>query len=117
MVAWWHEHTQDVQNVVSRYKNCRINWPSLGKTVSTRPEADIWERLHIDWGYVNDQGNILVIVDAGSGWIEVFPAGNRTSETVKVSDNVPEFVIGDIEKWCESLGIKQMEFFLNEKFF
>ena len=62
----------------------------------------------MDWGYVKDQGNILVVVDAGSGWIEAFPAGNRTSQTVKVhlsqifarfgiprilvSDNGPEFV-------------------------
>ena len=50
--------------------------PSLGKTVSTWPEADVWERLPMEWGYVKDQGNILVIVDAGSGWIEAFSAGN-----------------------------------------
>ena len=79
----------------------------------------------MDWGYVKDQDNILVIVDAGSGWIEAFPAGNRTSETVKiylsqifarlgipktlVSDNGPEFVSGDLKQWCESLGIKKIE--------
>ena len=79
----------------------------------------------MDWGNVKDQGNILVIVDAGSGWIEVFPAGNRTSETVKispsqifarfgipktlVSDNGPEIVSGDLKQWCESLRIKIME--------
>ena len=79
----------------------------------------------MDWGYVKDQGNILVIVEAGSGWIEAFPAGNRTSETVKiylsqifarfgipktlVSDNGPEFVSGDLKQWCESLGIKKIE--------
>ena len=103
-----------------------MNMPSLGKTVSTWPGADVWERLHMDWGYVKGQSNILVIVDAGSGWIEAFPAGNRTSETVKkiylsqifarfgipetlVSDNGPEFVSGDLKEWCESLGIKKME--------
>ena len=26
-----------------------------------------------------------------------------------VSDNGPEFVIGDLKQWCESLGIKEME--------
>ena len=61
----------------------------------------------------------------GSGWIEAFPAGNRTSETVKiyfsqifarfgipktlVSDNGPEFVSGDLKQWCESLEIKKIE--------
>ena len=79
----------------------------------------------MDWGYVKDQGNIFVIVGAGSGWIEPFPAGNRTSQTVKVhlsqifarfeipriivSDNGPEFVSSDLKQWCESLGIKKME--------
>ena len=125
MIAWWPGITQDVQHFVSKGKNCQLNRPSLGKTVSTWPEADVWERLHMDWGYVKDHGNILVIVDAGSGWIEAFPAGNRTSETVKiylsqifarfgipktlVSDNGPEFVSGDLKQWCESLGIKKIE--------
>ena len=79
----------------------------------------------MDWGYVQDQGNILVIVDASSGWIEAFPIRNRTSKTVKaylsqifarfgitktlVSDNGPEFVSCDLKKWCESLGIKKTE--------
>ena len=61
-----------------------MNRPSLGKAVSTWPNDDVWERLHMDGGYVKDQGNILVIVDAGSDWIEAFPAGNRASETVKI---------------------------------
>ena len=55
-----------------------MNWPSLGKRVSTWPETDAWERLHMGWGFVKDQCNILVIVDAVSGWIEAFTAGNAT---------------------------------------
>ena len=98
-----------------------MNRSSLGRTVSAWPEVDVWECLHMDWGYVKDQGNILVIVDAGSGWIEAFPAGNRTSETVRVylsqifarfgisktlvSANWTGFVSGDLKQWCESLGI------------
>ena len=79
----------------------------------------------MDWGYVKDQGNILVIVEAGSSWIEAFPAGKGTSQTVKVhlsqifakyeiprilvSDNGPECVSSDLNQWCEPLGIKKME--------
>ena len=84
-----------------------MNRPSLGKTVS-RPEAEVWERLHMDWGYVKDQGNVFVIV-----LFLAFHARNRTSETLKVylsqifarfgipktsSDNGPEFVNGDLEQ-------------------
>ena len=61
--------------------------PSLGKTVSTWPEADVWERLYLDWGYVKNQGNILIIVDAVSGWINFSPLENRTYEKVKVYFN------------------------------
>ena len=102
-----------------------MNRSSLGKTVSAMPEADDWERLHIDWGYAKDQGNIIVIVDAVSGWMEAFPAGNRTSETVKVylnqifarfgisktlvTDNGSKFVSGYLKQWCESLGIKKIK--------
>ena len=125
MMSWWPAISHDVLRYVSKCKECQVNRPSLGKTVSTWPEAEVWEGLHMDWVYVKDQGNILVIVDAGPGWIEAFPAGNRTSQTVKVhlsqifarygiprilvSDNGPDFVSCDLKQWCESLGIKMME--------
>ena len=80
IMTWWPGISQDVLRYVSKCKECQENRPSLGKTVSTWPEAKVWERLHMDWGYVKDQGNILVIV----GWIEAFPMGYRTSQTVKV---------------------------------
>ena len=121
MMAWWPGMSQDVLRYVSKCKECQENRPSLAKTVSTWPEAEVWERLHMEWGYVKDQDNILVIVDAGSGSIEAFPVGNRASQTVNVllsqifarfgiprilvSDNGPEFVSSDLEQWCESLGI------------
>ena len=57
--------TQDIQNFVRKNKNCQMNWPSLEKTVFEWPEAQVWERLHVDWVYVKDQGNVFVIVDAG----------------------------------------------------
>ena len=126
MMAWWPGISQDVLRYVSKCKECQENRPSVGrKTVSTWPEAVVLERLDMNWGYVKDQGNIFVIVDAGSGWIEAFPAGNRTSQTVKVllsqifakfgiprilvSDNGPEFVSSDLKHWCESLGIRKIE--------
>ena len=83
-MAWWPGISQDLLRYVSKCKECQQNRPCVGKTVSTWPEAEVWERLHMDWGNAKDQGNILVIMDVGSGWIETFPAGKRTSQTVKV---------------------------------
>ena len=60
-----------------------MNRPSLGKTVSTWPEADVWKRLHMHWCYVKNQGKILVNVDAGSGWIEAFPREEEHQKRLK----------------------------------
>ena len=125
MIAWWFGITQDVQHFVSKRKKCQMSRPSLGRTVSAWPEADVCERLHVELDYVKDQGNIFVIVDAGPGWIEAFPGLKTISETVKeylsqifarfgvprtlISDNGLEFVSGDRKQWCESLGIKKMD--------
>ena len=82
-----------------------MNRPSLGKAVSVWPEAEFWERLYMDLGYDKDQGKILVVVDAGSGWIERFPAGNRTSETVKayLSQIIARFGKPKNLAWCPNL--------------
>ena len=84
MIAWSPGFTQDVVFFVSKCKNCRMNRPTLGETVSEWPEADVWERLHVDLDYVKDQDKILVTVNAGSSLIEAFPTGNRSSETLNV---------------------------------
>ena len=122
MIAW---HYPKRSTFVSKSEICQLKRPSLGKTVSMWPEADVWERLYMHWGYAKDQGNIVVIVDAGSDLIEAFPVVSRTLETIKIylsqifarfgipkislSDNGPEFVSGDLKQWCESLGIKKNE--------
>ena len=108
------------KHFLSKCKNSQMNRPGLGKKVSTWPKSKAWERLHVDWGDVKDQANIQVIVDAGTGWVDVFHLGNRTSETVKIylsqvfarvrtprnliSDIDPEFVSGDL-----SIGANQWE--------
>ena len=48
------------------------NRPSRGKTKSTWPEAEVWDKHHMNRGYVRDQSDISVLVDTASGWIEVF---------------------------------------------
>ena len=114
MIAWWSGITQGLQQFVIKCRKCQVNRPSLGKTVSKRPEANVWERLHINWGYSKDQYNILVIVNAGWGWIEVLPNGNRTPKGFEipytlVSDSGPEFLKGDLKRWCKSLGNEKIE--------
>ena len=47
------------------------------KRAYTWPNAEIWVTLRLNWDYVKDQNNILLIVDAGPCWIEAFSAGNK----------------------------------------
>ena len=74
------------------------------------PATKPWTRLHVDWAQINKR-NILVIVDAGSRWIEAFNCTNKTAEMVIkcfrkvfasfgipntiVSDNRPELISDD----------------------
>ena len=92
---------------------------------ATWPEAVVLKWQRIDWGYVKDQVNISVIVDAVSVWKEAFPVEIGTSGTVKtsfsqifarfgiprtlVSDNGPDSVSGYLKLWRESLGVKKIE--------
>ena len=124
-VIWWPGITQDVQHFISKCINCQMNKTSLRKIVSTWPEAVALKWQRIDWGYVKDQVNITVIVDAVSVWKEAFPAEIGTSETIKtsfsqifarfgiprtlVSDNDPDSVSGYLKLWRKSLGVKKME--------
>ena len=39
--------------------------------------------LEVDWGYVKERSNNLVIFIVSSGWIESFPDQDRTSKTFK----------------------------------
>ena len=91
MIAWWPGFTQDVQHFVSKCKNCQMNKSSLGKTVSTWPEANFWER-----GQKPTSVKIYLS--------QIF-ARFGIPKTL-VSDNGPVFVSGDLKQWCESLGKK-----------
>ena len=80
-VAWWPGMSQDVEQLVS-CENCQKNRPLLEKTVSKWPEADVWEQIYMAWATMKEQGNIFVVVDAGSGWIEAFPTIYRSTLAV-----------------------------------
>jgi hypothetical protein len=77
----------------------------------------------MDWAYVQGRGNILIIVDAGSGWVEAFPCNERTAgEVIKclrncfcrfgapmtvVSDNAKEFQADVLREWLTTQGCTQ----------
>ena len=79
----------------------------------------------MDFCYVPNVGNILVLVDSYSGWIEAYPLKGRTSNGVihkpnsfafrfgfpktLVSDNAQEFVSTELNAWCQRNGMLKKE--------
>ena len=79
----------------------------------------------MDWACIQEVGNILIIVDAGSGWIEAFICGDRLTEKVihclstifgrfgvpltLDSDNAEEFINDKVVTWLQAQGCTKLE--------
>ena len=77
-------------------------------------------RVHIDWAYWRGQGNILVVVDSMSGWLEAVLCKDRETSTVInclrdiftrfgipctiVADKGPEFSSSQFHLWSRRIG-------------
>jgi hypothetical protein len=125
--SWWPNMFNDVMTLVNSCSVCIQNRPtaSVTKTINHWPPALPFQRIHIDWAYTKEVGEVLVIVDSGSGWIEAFKCNDRSSQSVikcleavfsrfgpaetVVSDNAKEFVSGDLNQWIEAQGAIKME--------
>ena len=96
---------------------------STAQAVNTWPKDEaIWTRIHIDWAHDHSLGEILIVVDAFSGWLEAVPCPSRaTGEVIKVlreifarfgtprtivSDNGKEFTGEQFSAWLTRLGIR-----------
>lgn len=122
--TWWPGMARDIQSMVQACEECRKVRPSFSKSVHKWPEAAPLERWHMDWADVGFS-QVLIVVDAGSGWIEAFPTTNRLSSTVirclrciftrfgvpvcLVSDNGPELVSEEINTWLARQGVRKLE--------
>lgn len=117
--------SRDIERFVKNCHVCQTIRPELSRTVDRWPTASPFQRIHIDWASIPDVGNVLIIVDSGSGWIEAFRCRDRTCETVikclrvdftrfgvpelVVSDNAQEFVSGELTTWLNAIGTHKME--------
>jgi hypothetical protein len=123
--AWWPGMASYVHDMVSHCDICSKIRSKTARTVDTWPEAAPFQRLHMDWAYVKDIGNVLIIVDAATGWIEAFPMKDRSSKSVihclrtvftrfgvaetLVSDNAQEFISDEVNEWLKIQGTNKME--------
>ena len=82
LMYWWPGVRKDVEKFISVCSECGKIRPRTEKLVDTWPDAQKWERLHMDWAYIQNIGKIFIIVDAGSGWIEALVCRDRPTENV-----------------------------------
>ena len=123
--SWWPGMFGFIQNQVNKCHTCNEIRPRIDRNVDQWPKAKPFERVHMDWAYIRGECNLLIIVDAGSGWIEAFPLRNRQTTSVisclrsvfsrfgvpevVVTDNAPEFVSSDLSNWLENIGCRKLE--------
>ena len=80
MLMWWPNIDKDTENKVKSCSICQVSRP-LPSSVPLQPWSwpdKPWSRLHVD--YAGPIKNI-VIIDAYSKWIDVFPVVSANSET------------------------------------
>ena len=124
LMSWWPGDGKDVEKFISACFECAKIRPRTEKSIDIWPDAQPRERLHMDWTSIQEVGNILIIVDAGSGWIEAFICGDRPTEKVihclsaifgrfevphtLVSDSAKEFINDKVVTWLQAQGCTKL---------
>ena len=122
--VWWLSLDHDVEQTVQDCHACQANRCKSPEKVNnpwiwpTRP----WQRIHVDFAGPFNGQMFLLVVDAKSKSIEVFPMSSTTASTtiralrflfvthglpeVIVSDNGPQFVAQEMKDFLKSSGIR-----------
>ena len=123
MYVWWPGLDSDITELVRRCQACQAQRPR-------EPESPLhpwawpdtpWERIHIDFCGPMNGFMFLLVTDAFSKWMEVFPLRSATAEATMemlrvafahwglprtiVSDNAQCFVCPAFETFCKANGI------------
>ncbi|CAM1319420.1 Uncharacterised protein r2_g2776 [Pycnogonum litorale] len=79
--VWWPTFSDDVESYVKECTMCQLHSalpPS--QPVQPWPAAEVWQRVHLDYATFKGK-QILVLLDAGSKWIEAWVMSSTTSYT------------------------------------
>jgi len=123
--VWWPGMDRDVEEYIRQCAKCSRKPKSVVEKIEHKWEKEKlpFERVHMDWAAIKGVGEILILVDAMSGWPEAFLCRNRESDTVKnilqsvfarfgvprelVSDNAKEFISNDLLRWLANVGCQK----------
>ena len=120
---FWPAMRAHIESFVKNCHECRrVRFGAADTTHSWPKDTKPWSRIHMDWAHHAAIGDILVIVDATSGWLEAAVCRNRRTEIViehlracfarfgvpycLVSDNAPEFVSQQLSSWLSAISCR-----------
>ena len=123
-VMWWPNIDSQIEEMVKGCNECQLTRaaPAVAPLNPLPWPSKPWSRIHIDYmgPFLNHM--FLVIIDAGSKWIEVFPVQSSTAKVtiqhlktlfaqfglpdIIATDNGPCFVSSKFEDFLTMNGIK-----------
>ena len=117
---WWLGMDKDIEKIVSEYDKYQ-------QTKNSPPESTFqswpwpsrpWSRLHLDYAGPLNNTMLLVVVDAFSKWVEVFPVTSATSfttiqklRTLFAQFGLPDTIVSDNDSCFVS---QEFKLFLSE---
>lgn len=118
---WWPGMDKQIANYIGKCNVCKAFKAKNRNYRQPWPEpSQPWERIHVDFAGPIQNKYLLVVVDAYSGYPEVFITSDMKSDTVitrlrrlfsqlgvptcLVSDNGPSFVSERVTEWLSSIG-------------
>ena len=100
---WWPKLNSEIEDIARKCESCREQdfMPSKVTTANWDWPAGPWRRLHLDFAGPFMDRMFLIVVDAHSKWLEVFPMKTATSETIEAlrrlfsQFGLPEHIVTD----------------------
>lgn len=124
--VWWPGIDKDLEVHIKSCHACLVNRPSpeKAKLIPWEPPKSVWSRVHLDFAGPVKGWSFLIVVDALSKWVEVFPTQKCDTEFVLeklvdciarfglmheiVSDNGTQFTSARFKNFLEANGIRQV---------
>ena len=123
-VIWWPKLDTKIEEMVRCCNDCQLTRPMPpASPLNPLPwPAKPWSRIHIDFAGPFLNHMFLIVIDAGSKWIEAFPMLTSTSKAtiqclktllaqfglpdIIASDNGSSFASSEFQEFLTSNGIK-----------
>ena len=121
---WWPGLDEAIEQVVQNCQHCLIHRkaPPKAKLHPWEWPSEPWHRIHVDFAEPTKGNYFLIVVDAHSKWVEIFPTKSITSRrtidilrtcfarfglpVVLVSDNGSQLTSREFLEYLSSMGIR-----------